>query len=729
MVRQPPSVESSRDRHRARYNVAVMRHRTRVASVAVLGLLAIAGLLLPHRTERTVSGASAPFAVFLPLTQWNEHDGQPLPTPPPTVPAPGSSPIEIVAQLGGMATDVTVAGGLAYVTQGSGLTVYDVRDPARPVPVGRAAPLGGVPQGVTLSGHHAFVATSGGVGEQVSQAGLAVVDVVDPAHPTLVWRLEYGGGLSDVVIGNEMAFVGPNEFSGLVALRALDISNPTRPRQVGQVSLSQPSRRLALQGSRIYSAEDVIEVADPKHMRLVEPFRPRGFPSQPTDLVAANDRIGFVTGSLDFVSGTGSGYLRWLSPPAAAPVITTVDCPSGHEGLGIARLGERFLSVGVDGGCVFETQPDGTSPSAHSFEAPGRGTAVSVLGDVGYVATNLDWSEGPNGHNLPNGGALQTLDLTVPTAPKVSGISRGPTAFTPAAVGVSDRLYAIDGSNGQLSSHLWVMDASNPAAPITLGMAELDSLRPAALAVDGDLLYLADDAGLETWDVSDSTHPNRIGQRDVYWADHTRYMAKRGHFVYALSSDQFYTIDVTDPTSQVPVHEDEVRVRDFVAGPTNVGYWSTERGIQAVRLGAGPPEPIGALFDADADRLAVDGTTVFALERPVSSFPTSILILDASDPAALRQIGTIEKVDVHGFDSASAIVATDRRLYLVNAATVMAWDITRPSEPRAIDAINMPDYSRADGQWYSTLTLSAWGSRAVIAQVGGGVTVVEAALR
>ena len=120
---------------------------------------------------------------------------------------------------GGTALDVKVVDNYAYVALGAaGLAVIDVRNPANPVRVGGYT-NGGFTRSVAVSGRYAFVTDA---------AGLQVLDVRNPANPQRV------GGVADayigtvVVLGNRAYVTRP--FSGLVIY---DVSNPAAPGRLG----------------------------------------------------------------------------------------------------------------------------------------------------------------------------------------------------------------------------------------------------------------------------------------------------------------------------------------------------------------------------------------------------------------------------------------------------------------------------------------------------------------
>ena len=132
---------------------------------------------------------------------------------------------------------VRVRGNTAFVTDGlAGLAIVDVTDPAAPVLVGRAA-IDGQARGLAVDGDHAYVAAG--------SAGLVVVDVSDLRAPKVqgaarvsgsAIRVDYSGGLAFVAAWNDA--------------RVYDVSNPAAPRFVGAARMTRDIGREGTAGPR-----------------------------------------------------------------------------------------------------------------------------------------------------------------------------------------------------------------------------------------------------------------------------------------------------------------------------------------------------------------------------------------------------------------------------------------------------------------------------------------------
>lgn len=152
--------------------------------------------------------------------------------------------------------DVFAGGALAYAACGIyGLHVLDVSDPAAPVETGSVADMYAFR--VQAQDGVAYVADYGEVGVQM-------VDVADPASPSLLGQFESDGGVKDIEISGERAYLAASP-----ELEILDISEPGAPTLLGSIPDLPGSWALSLAGDRAYVAAAggfdgvyVVDIAD-----------------------------------------------------------------------------------------------------------------------------------------------------------------------------------------------------------------------------------------------------------------------------------------------------------------------------------------------------------------------------------------------------------------------------------------------------------------------------------
>ena len=112
----------------------------------------------------------------------------------------------------GDARGVTVVGDTAYVANGSsGLQIIDVSNPASPTLIGSVDTPGSVRE-VTVIGDTAYVAEGG---------GLQIINVSNPVSPILIGFVDTPGYAQGVTVVENTAYVV--DWSGL---QIIDVSNP-----------------------------------------------------------------------------------------------------------------------------------------------------------------------------------------------------------------------------------------------------------------------------------------------------------------------------------------------------------------------------------------------------------------------------------------------------------------------------------------------------------------------
>lgn len=138
---------------------------------------------------------------------------------------------------------VQVVGNLAYVgANNDGLHVLDVADPTHPVPVGRYQNFGAF-YGLHVVDRHAYLTGLG---------GLTIIDVRDPARPT--WKSETRAvGSSRARVDDGYAYLASWSAGSSSGLEAFDVSNPNTPLRAGAYQHHEIFD-LQLSGDRAYLA-------------------------------------------------------------------------------------------------------------------------------------------------------------------------------------------------------------------------------------------------------------------------------------------------------------------------------------------------------------------------------------------------------------------------------------------------------------------------------------------
>lgn len=426
--------------------------------------------------------------------------------------------------------DVTVAGTLAYVA-GSTFHIVDVADPDDPRVIGTGS-TGGF--AIAVAGNHAYVA---------GEAGLVVIDVSDPAHPSQTGQLAPRPHNYDtaVALSGSFACVFEIDYFGANFLRVIDVSDPSQPRLAAELDLPVwDCYSMAASGSSLYVAGDVllvIDVSDPEAPFIRETLLedPNGDPWYEAYTVAVAPT---VAGTRVFVSGDVCynlmAYAGWLTildvpgPPSPSPIgaLSLPCCPSR-----VAALGPfAYVANGYQGVQVIDATDPAHPLLAATLHTPDRARDVAVAGKLAYVAEDLS--------------GLRVLDVSDPRAPRTMG-----TLDTPG------RALAVKVHGGRAfiaaeAAGLQVIDVSTPENPRLLGTADTPG-SATDVAVAGSLAYVADGApGLQVIDVSDPAYPHIVGTLDVHPQAYAwNIAAARGYVYLATTWSGLYVIDVADPSN------------------------------------------------------------------------------------------------------------------------------------------------------------------------------------
>lgn len=137
----------------------------------------------------------------------------------------------------GDAKGVAVANGHAYVADFDGIQVIDVSDPKTPKIVGNGNSLHDA-VAIAAAGHYVYVANSvgsgginnsaGDLGADVGDGVLQVFDVTDPANPMPVAMVDMQGNATGVALAGHYAYV----TQGLSGMQVVDITDPKVAKQV-----------------------------------------------------------------------------------------------------------------------------------------------------------------------------------------------------------------------------------------------------------------------------------------------------------------------------------------------------------------------------------------------------------------------------------------------------------------------------------------------------------------
>jgi hypothetical protein len=452
-----------------------------------------------------------------------------------SIAAASGPPIAVLAEHGGVLTQLAADGDFVYAALGSRVLAYPAEYAANSVPVAVSAPTGRMLDRLAVTGDGLVLATT------------------SEGHPEGGWLLVYRGarevrgmGVSAPVLVGELRLprTGMLNLGGLVAapgaawlaadelLLSIDLSRPERPREVGRVRAPQQVAHLARTGSLLLAAVRPAVV-------LPGPIRTPG-PGPAPGATGTPSSTGWQLQAYDLAVGDEPRLLSSVALPIAVTALAAderhaVAINDGPGGMSIVAIG-RGGGDGARGGLALRsTTLAGEALPMLAHIAP-QGPAVAVRGDVGWLvrrdpergwrlyAIELSAPEPrviaavPLAVNWPAGMVRSSDGEQLHLALGEQGLLR--TAFVDrAALGVRRIAWAPTGRFGDMAvdgtGGVWAMVGRG--ADTELVRLERSSAAPREVArmaaarglamLTGDRLVVMDEGRLEAWDVADPQRP------------------------------------------------------------------------------------------------------------------------------------------------------------------------------------------------------------------------------
>ncbi len=170
------------------------------------------------------------------------------------------------------ATAIAIQDQKAYLGTGPYLQVFDLSDPAGPELVGQSAALPAAIRRIALPEDRTPAAYL-----LIEGDGLQIIDLSDPAHPAQTGNLALPSQPGGIAVQGKVAFLTTlhaappyGDPQALRSLRAIDISDPAHPQQVGLLKMAQSAAALAIQDNYLYYPDqiDIPQIADGKQAAL-----------------------------------------------------------------------------------------------------------------------------------------------------------------------------------------------------------------------------------------------------------------------------------------------------------------------------------------------------------------------------------------------------------------------------------------------------------------------------
>jgi len=474
---------------------------------------------------------------------------------------------------------------------------------------------------VYTRGHYAYLCAGG---------ALVILDVSTPSAPKRIEQINIveDDWMYDIDVAGDYAYIG----TGSSGLRVVDISDPTRPYEVGANQNLDYIRSLHVVGQYAYVTHrgdpghvvGVVDISDPTNPLEIATYQRKGW---------YLDDI-YVAKEYAYVADHNSGlFIIDVSEPTNP---YEVGFYGSFRGNGVYVTGNyAYVAAGYDGLRVVDIS-DPTNP--HEV-----GTYEVEVGDFHIVAGYA--------YALNSNYGLDVVDISDPRTPHKVGGYPTPGAYGAYAVHVAGN-YAYVSALG-----LFVVDISNPGQPSLVGAYTYDLQLHYIQDVDvvGNYAYVAAGGdGLRVVDISNPTHPLEVGVYNVSEKDFVAEVQVVGQYAYlymAYSEEGMYgflVIDISDPTH-----------------PREVGVYSPH------------PDP------GWTGSLDVAGEYAY-----LADMYYGLRVVDISDPRYPLEVGFYDS----GWEDLYDVAVVGEYVYVtLSDGSLRVLDVSDPTNPYEVKVYQMPD--------------------------------------
>lgn len=227
----------------------------------------------------------------------------------------------------------------------------------------------------------------------VGTKGLLVVDVSDPSRPVEIGSNSTRGYAQSVAVSGNVAYVA-NRGDGLTMLQ---VSDPMRPVEVGHIDTSGSAQAVALRGQLAIVADQrgglqLIDVSKPSAPSLVKNVETSGFAQSV-----------WVDGTLAYVAAGDAGLeIVDLAAPSAAASVARLSL-QGEANDVVVSNGVAFVAAGYRGVRIVDVSTPSSPAEIGFISTAGEAVGLAVRSSAVYV------TEGT--------GGLSVYDVSNPADP------------------------------------------------------------------------------------------------------------------------------------------------------------------------------------------------------------------------------------------------------------------------------------------------------------------------
>ena len=322
------------------------------------------------------------------------------------------------------ATEVEMAGDLAFLVGGGGLEIISVKDPKRPKTLSTLECGGTFDVALDPAAQIAVLAIDG-TSTCMEGEGFVVLDVRDPADPDKLSSVQMPLGAHTVTMDGRTLYANhPDETLQVRRMEVFDLTDPADPRPLSTISFTghgahdsyvrhRPDGRTLLYTANV-SAAHVFDVTDPSKPVELEQVRDPAVNYAHAAEVSHDDRVIMV--SDEMLIGAPSGVCG--KAPAGADIgalhFYGAD-PDGTFAAGAPKLGSWNVPLQPSGDetCtihVFVQSPDSRRVVAAWYK---QGTRIADFTDPAAVKELASYVPAPSRarQSIPHNGLVFTADI------------------------------------------------------------------------------------------------------------------------------------------------------------------------------------------------------------------------------------------------------------------------------------------------------------------------------
>lgn len=610
---------------------------------------------------------------------------RPIITPPATSLIPSSAHFEVVNQIGGAVTAVTVQGNYAFAGIGARLAIIEVSDPKNPIVIYWSGILPGIVEQLEFRNNYLYAA--------LGNAGFWIFKVTDAESLSLVGQVDTTNPARHFLLADNLAYV-VNDFGGEPrtneVLSIVDVQNPSNPEQISSFPLPTQAKRLVMVNNYLYVAiypyysgyENTLWVLD-----VSDPLQPGLVTAIPElagqDMLLAEDRL--------FIAED------------AHLMVADVQNPTNPLLLNQSPLLIDYANINAiiqNGDTIF---------------------ALNIFGDIGYCGTRLfsfdisnldeiqqldvvetdcgiyDMTIANNLLFLATDHALEIIDIHDPS--KISNIGELETLPPFQQIQIGDHLFGLGRSgNGY---ELFSLDIANPENPKLLSKFGVEYLVNDFVAQDSRLYLATYWQGIALLDMSNLDRPRITAVTDPQYhaensyqlvlEDEQLFASLNGHLgIFSLETLDWFGGDweeigygrynnfMIDENILWLLKEDSIEAID-VFDPQNITPIS--------ELVAGSPENNQEINSQAQYLYQLTGSYCRPEDETIVCSDRELKLFNITDPANIFFVSSIvipeeiNQITEYG----DRLILSGEDLWLV--------DIANPGQPQIIDQFETPGYA------------------------------------